>query len=76
MLIAFSIQLFPAGDIRLAYIVLSLSSVGLLTLHLIKKAKNAYCPKCNLDIYNVIDAAKLQNINVCYCPSCGANIAI
>ena len=66
----------PVGNVRLAYIVLSVSSVGLLSLYLIKNAKNAFCPKCNSDLYNVIDAAKSQNIKVCYCPACGANIAL
>ncbi len=76
MLIAFTIPILPEGDPRLIYTVLSVTSVCILCLLLIKKAKNALCPKCGSDLYNIIDAAKNNKTSVCYCPSCGANIKI
>lgn len=68
--------LIPIGDIRNIYLVLTVTSIGLICMYLIKKAKNAYCPKCKVDLYNIIEHAKLNKFNVKYCPSCGAEIEI
>jgi len=68
--------LIPVGDIRNTYLVIVVSSIGLICMHLIKKAKNAYCPQCKVDLYNIIDYAKINKFNVKYCPSCGEHIEI
>ena len=64
------------GDMRLMFIIASSISTGILCLYLIKAAKNALCPRCNVDLYNVIDAAHLKKIKINYCPSCGVDIEI
>ena len=71
-----SALLIPLGDIRNAYIILIVAIIGLVTLHLIKKAKNAYCPQCKIDLYNIISQAEQSKINIQHCPSCGAKIEI
>jgi len=70
------ISLIQDADIRAIYVVMVSVSIGLLCLKSIKKAKNAYCPLCSADLYNVIDTANNNKINVSYCPACGANIEI
>ena len=64
------------GDMQLILIVVTLIFVGVLCLFLIKSAKDAKCPNCEVDLFNVIDAAVMRKIEVHYCPSCGANIEI
>jgi len=49
------ITLIRDTDIRAIYIIVTTSSLGLICMHLIKKAKNVFCPKCNTDLYNIID---------------------
>ena len=76
LLFVVTMQSFLVDDTLLIAIVGSSVSIGILCLYLIKNAKNALCPNCNVDLYNVIDTAAVHNIKVEHCLSCGTKIQI
>ena len=64
------------GDIKIMLLVAATLFTGIVCLVLIKNAKNAFCTNCHIDLFNVINAAEMQKIEIHYCPSCGAKIKI
>jgi hypothetical protein len=47
------------------------------TLNVLKKqAKEALCPHCNVDLFEVIQMSKYQKVSFNYCPSCGNKIEL
>ncbi|MCP3923535.1 MAG: hypothetical protein GY714_13230 [Desulfobacterales bacterium] len=50
--------------------------MGYLLLIFIRKSKDAKCPNCETDLYDIIDMAKNKGIKPSYCISCGQEIEI
>ncbi len=50
--------------------------MGFLVLTFIRKSKDAKCPRCETDLYDVIDLAKNNGIKPSFCISCGQEIEI
>lgn len=61
----------------LLYFVIAISALtAMLIVHVRKAAREAVCPSCQIDLYEVIDAAKMKKIDFRHCPACGVSIAL
>ena len=39
-----------------------------------KATKDAFCPSCKAEIFDIIEAAKRTKVPINYCPQCGSQI--
>ena len=78
LVILAGVALYPVNTLeKVAWLSVLLVAFAALTIWNIRKyAEVAQCPSCQVDLYDIISAARFKKIAFHYCPACGGQLEV